>query len=452
MTRPVPKPGPKPGPRPGPKPGAGQVAPTVAAAVRPSDPARFGRVDDDGVVWVTDGDGERRVGEWKAGTPAEGLAHFGRRYDDLATTVSQLEARLTAHPEESARIGDDASKLRDGLSTAEVVGDLAALDRRLDALTERATATGEDEAVRRQRRREEAVARKEALIAEAEELAGADHDGPAAWREAGDRFTSVLDRWKGVHGIDKRTDDALWKRYRAAREKFNERRSGHFADLDRQRDRVRVDKEKLVERAERLQNSTDWATTARAYRDLMSEWKAAGRAHRADDDRLWERFRAAQDVFFAAKEEDNRRRDGEFAGNAEQKQALLDEYDGRIDPSAGLDRARDLLRELEEKWDAIGFVPRDRVREFDDKLGALQSRVTDYADAQWRQTDPELQSRLDQFRDRAARFTADADAAEKSGRTKKAAELRAQAAQWEEWAATAAASADGTTPEDGQEA
>jgi hypothetical protein len=409
--------------------------------VRPSDPTRFGRIDDDGVVWVTTADGERRVGEWQAGTPAEGLAHFGRRYDDLATTVSQLESRLTAHPDEAGHVTADARKLLEELPTAEVVGDLPALERRLTALVDRATAAGEDEAARRTQQREEAVARKEALIAEAEELAAGDHEGPHGWRDASDRFTTVLDRWKAVRGIDKRTDDALWKRYRAAREAFNERRSGHFADLDRARDRVRADKEKLVERAERLQNSTDWGATARAYRDLMTEWKAAGRAHRADDDRLWARFRAAQDVFFAARDADNARRDDEFAGNAERKQALIDEYDSRIDPAAGLDRARDLLRELEEKWDAIGFVPRDRVREFDDRLGALQSRVTDFADAQWRRTDPELQSRLDQFRDRAAQFTADAAAAEQAGKTKKAAELRAQAAQWEEWAATAAAAA-----------
>jgi chromosome segregation ATPase len=170
----------------------------------------------------------------------------------------------------------------------------------------------------------------------------------------------------------------------------------------------------------------------------MTEWKAAGRAHRAEDDRLWAQFRAAQDVFFNARNADNERKDAEFEKNATAKQALLDEYDSRIDPAADLDRARTLLRELEDRWDAIGFVPRGRVAEFDAKIGALESRVTDYADAQWKATDPEVQARIDQFRAKVTDLTEAAEAAEKAGKTTKAAELRAQAAQWSEWADAAA--------------
>ena len=61
-----------------------------------SDPSKFGRVDDDGTAWVKTADGERQVGSWQAGDAAEGLAHFGRRFDDLATEVALLEARLSS--------------------------------------------------------------------------------------------------------------------------------------------------------------------------------------------------------------------------------------------------------------------------------------------------------------------------------------------------------------------
>ncbi|MDN5683433.1 DUF349 domain-containing protein [Corynebacterium glyciniphilum] len=425
--KPGPRPGARPGVRPGPPAGAAPVSTTVAPSVE--DAAAHGRIDDAGVVWLTvpaaDGDGpstERRIGEWKAGTVAEGLAHYARRFADLTTEVEVLVARLGTHPEDVARVRDDARRLREGLPEAAVLGDVARLDRRLSELL---TTADQVEARVAEHRVE--------LVVEAERIA----DSGSDWKSDGDRLNEIGERWNSAGG-DRAARKDLAARFRAARETFNSRRGSHFADLDKQRDAARRAKEKLVAQAVALQDSTNWNETARAYRDLMAEWKAAGRARRADDDRLWAEFRHAQDVFFGARDEDNRRKDAEFEQNAEAKQSLLDEYDARIDPAAGQDRARDLLRELQEKWDAIGFVPRARVQEFEDKIGALESRVSDYAEQQWRRTDPEVEARVAQFRAKVDQLTADADAAEARGRGAKAAELRGQAEQWRSWAQTAA--------------
>ena len=56
--------------------------------------SEFGRIDDDGTVYVKTADGERAVGSWQAGTPEEGLAHFARRYEVISTEVALLEQRL----------------------------------------------------------------------------------------------------------------------------------------------------------------------------------------------------------------------------------------------------------------------------------------------------------------------------------------------------------------------
>ena len=98
------------------------------------------------------------------------------------------------------------------------------------------------------------------------------------WKAAGDRMRAILDEWRTITGLDRKTDDALWKRYSAARETFNRRRGSHFAELDRERAGAKAAKERLCERAEELSGSTDWAPTAAAFRDLLTEWKAAGRA------------------------------------------------------------------------------------------------------------------------------------------------------------------------------
>ncbi|NLF90095.1 MAG: DUF349 domain-containing protein [Corynebacterium marinum] len=437
---PGPKPGARPGPKPGPLPGAGS-RPTpsprpAAAVVRPvkNDPAKWGRVDADGTAYVKTADGEREIGSWQAGTPEEGLAHYGTRFEDLATEVELLEARLTAHPDSANTIKETAAQLRATLPTAAVIGDLDALDKRLATIMEHSEAAGEQAREDRARRREEAIARKEALAGEAEELAETSTD----WKTAGDRMRDILEEWKTIRGIDRKTDDTLWKRYSRARDSFNRRRGSHFAELDRGRIAARRAKEALVERAEALKNSTDWNETARAFRDLMKEWKAAGRAPREVDDSLWDAFRGAQDHFFNARNSVTAERDKEFEANATAKDELLAEYDSQIDPAKGIDTARAKLRELQEKWEQIGFVPRGQVREYEDKIGAVEKRVSDAEESQWRRTDPEAQARANQFLVKVEEFTAQAEAAEAKGNAKKAAKLREQAAQWQEWADTAA--------------
>jgi len=422
--------------KPGPRPGAAAktVTPAPLPARKPSDPSKFGRVDEDGNVFLTRGGEERQIGSWQAGTPAEGLAHYGQRYDDLVTEVELIETRLRAHPEDADSLRKSAEALKASLADAAVIGDIDAVEARLDKAIDASDTAREKAKEQKAQRREQAIARKEALAAEAEDLA----ENSTEWKAAGDRIRAILEEWRGIRGIDRATDDELWKRYSRARDSFNRRRGSHFAELDRNRAQARKTKEELVERAEALKDSTDWGHTARAYRDLMTEWKAAGRAPREVDDKLWERFRAAQDHFFEARNAVNAERDREFEANAEAKDALISEYDSLIDPAKGLGAAKAKLRELQDKWDEIGFVPRGRVREFEDKIGRIEQRVSEAEDSRWRKTDPAQQDKVNQFQVKADDFTKQAEAAEAKGDATKAASLREQAKQWQEFADVAA--------------
>ena len=422
--------------KPGPRPGAAAktVTPAPLPAREPSDPSKFGRVDENGNVFLTRGGQERQIGSWQAGTPEEGLAHYGQRYDDLVTEVELIETRLRAHPEDADSLRKSAEALKASLADAAVIGDIDAVEARLDKAIDASDTAREKAKEQKAQRREQAIARKEALAAEAEDLA----ENSTEWKAAGDRIRAILEEWRGIRGIDRATDDELWKRYSRARDSFNRRRGSHFAELDRNRAQARKIKEELVERAEALKDSTDWGHTARAYRDLMTEWKAAGRAPREVDDKLWERFRAAQDHFFEARNAVNAERDREFEANAEAKDALIAEYDSLIAPAKGLGAAKAKLRELQDKWDEIGFVPRGRVREFEDKIGRIEQRVSEAEDSRWRKTDPAQQDKVNQFQVKADDFTKQAEAAEANGDATKAASLREQAKQWQEFADVAA--------------
>lgn len=419
-----PKPTPRPGPaRPVPRPHA-PAAPVIAAPS--SDPHRFGRVDDDGTVWLITSAGERSIGSWQAGEKEAAFAHFGRRFDDLATEVTLMETRLASGTGDARKIKAAAAALAETLPTASVLGDLDALADRLAAIRDHAEETAAADRARRDEHRAAQTARKEALAAEAEELA----NNSTQWKSAGDRLRAILDEWRSVTGLDRKTDDALWKRYSAARETFNRRRGSHFAELDRERAGAKQAKEQLCERAEELSGSTDWAATSAAFRDLLTQWKAAGRAAKDVDDTLWHRFKSAQDTFFAARNAISAERDAEFTANATAKEALLAEAE-KIDTS-NMDAARAALRAITDKWDAIGKVPRERQADLERRLRAVEKKVRDAADSGW--ADPQAQARAEQFRARVEQFEKQAEKAEAAGRTKEAAEARASAEQWRQWA------------------
>jgi hypothetical protein len=394
-----------------------------------TDPHRFGRVDPDGTVWLITGSGERVIGSWQAGDSEAAFAHFGRRFDDLHTEVALMERRLQSGTGDARKIKSAAAALAETLPDAHVLGDVDALAARLAAIVEHADAAAHADKAKREEFRAAQTARKEALAAEAEELAA----NSGQWKAAGDRLREILEEWRTISGLDRKTDDALWKRYSAARETFNRRRGSHFAELDRERAGARQAKEALCERAEELADSTDWGATGAAFRDLLTEWKAAGRAAKDVDDALWQRFKAAQDMFFSARNAASTERDAEFKANADAKEALLAEAES-IDTS-DLDAARAALRAIGDKWDAIGKVPRERGAELERRLRVVEKKVRDAPSAR---VDPEAQARADQFRTRAEQFERQAEKAAAAGRTKDAEEARASAEQWRQWAEAAA--------------
>jgi hypothetical protein len=418
---------------PGPRPGATRPAATATtpvAAVPSSDPHRFGRVDDDGTVWLITSAGERTIGSWQAGDNEAAFAHFGRRYDDLSTEVALMERRLESGTGDARKIRAAAATLAESLPTATVLGDVDALAARLTAISEHAEAAAVAERARRDEQRTAQTTRKEALAAEAEDLAA----NATQWKAAGDRLREILDEWKTITGLDRKTDDALWKRYSAARETFNRRRGSHFAEMDRERAGARQAKERLCVRAEELSGSTDWGPTSAIFRDLLTEWKAAGRTAKDADDALWHRFKAAQDTFFAARNALTAERDAEFTANAVAKEKLL--TDAEKINAADHDAARAALRSITDKWDAIGKVPKERSADLERRLRAVEKKVRDAVDAE--RVDPEAHARAEQFRVRAEQYEKQAAKATAAGKTKDAEAASANAQQWREWADAAA--------------
>ncbi|MCZ7376154.1 DUF349 domain-containing protein [Micromonospora chokoriensis] len=362
-----------------------------------SDWTAFGRVDADGTVYVKTTEGERVVGSWQAGAPEEGLAHFARRFADLVTEVDLTEARLKSGAADAGHSLSTIRRIRTTLPEANVVGDIDALTARLDKLATLAEEKAGEARAARDAARGEALARKTALVEEAEKLA-AESTG---WKTAGDRLKEILDEWKTIRGVDKKADGELWKRFAAARDGFTRRRGAHFASLDSQRKQAQTAKEELVAQAEKLQESTDWAATANQLKDLMTQWKAAPRASKEAEQKLWERFRGAQDAFFSRRSEVFSARDNEQRGNLERKQALLAEAEA-LDIDADPKGAQAKLREIQAQWHEAGRVPREAAAGLERRLRAIDDKVRDVMDSAWRRTTKEDNPLLAQMRAQVA--------------------------------------------------
>ena len=331
----------------------------------------WGRIAEDGTVYVRTPEGERAVGSWQAGSVEEGLAFYTRRYDDLAAEVGVLEARVTTPSVDPRTVAATATKLKESLSGASVVGDLAALESRLDAVLAQVEDRRAAIAEARATAAAAAADRKRGLVEEAQRLSSS-----TEWRATGDRFRAIVDEWKTIRGVDRKTDSELWEHLSAARREFDKRRRSHFADLDKQRTKAAEQKDQLAAEAEKLADSDDWGTTAKRFRDLMSDWKSAGRAGRDVDDALWARFKTAQDRFFARRSEALSARDAEYSSNLEAKEALVAEAES-LDPGSDLEGARKRLRTIHDKWEKVGRVPRESMHALEQRLATVEQRIRD---------------------------------------------------------------------------
>jgi hypothetical protein len=397
---------------------------------------QFGRVAEDGTVYVQTAEGERAVGQWPGGDPAAALAFYRTRFDGLEAEVGLLEQRIKARALSPEEATSSLARVRATVTGAQAVGDLDALVRRLDALQPLINLRREERKAERAAKLKEAKAAKEKVVADAESLArGTD------WRNGVSRLRDLLQTWKDLPRLDKPTDDALWHRFSAARTAYTRRRKQHFGELSERRDSAKAVKEKLVVEAEELSASTEWGATSRAYRDLMARWKAAGSAQRDDDEALWKRFRVAQDVFFAARDAANAQLDTEYAQAAETKRALLIEAE-KLLPVTDVRAAREAFRSIADRWDAAGKVPRAAMADLEGRFKRVEQAVRGAEDVSWRKSNPEAHARASdtvaQLEASLAALRADLTAAEAAGDERAAARARDSIQARESWLQEAA--------------
>lgn len=406
------------------------------------DPSAYGRVADDGTVYVITDSGERPVGSYPGKSAQEALAYFVRKFEMAASEIALLGARIKS----GAMVPDEAltavNKLRAQLENFNGVGNLLALRVSLEQLppliesgrgayAEKKAA----EKAAKDAKRTETLSNKERIVAEAESLALSE-----SWKAASEKLKTLLDEWKKAPRLDKATDAALWKRFSSSRNKFDKRRRQHFAQLLSKQGEVKATKETLVVEAESLRNSTNWLATANRFKELMSQWKGAGRGKHSDDAKLWARFKAAQDEFFAAKKADLEKRGVTMDGNLAKREELLAQYESLV-PVSDYKSARKKFRELDEQWRKIGMTDRKKREAMETRIRKVNEAIREAEQVHARKSDPTAKARandvVSQLQAAIENYDAQAAKAESAGNPKRAAELREAADARRVWLAEA---------------
>nr|WP_205789188.1 DUF349 domain-containing protein [Microbacterium sp. CPCC 204701] len=380
----------------------------------------WGRVDDDGTVSVREADGWRVVGQYPDGSPAEALAYFERKFADLASEVTLLEVRHRRGGAPASDLRTTARALHAKIEGAAAVGDLASLEARISALTELLSAESATEAAAARQAVDDAVKARIELVEKAEALAARDPRS-VQWKQATADVNSLFDQWQSQqqHGprLPKSTAQQLWKRFRDARATVDKHRRAFYAELDEAHKVVRDRKTRLVEKAEALAPKGEDGIPA--YRELLDQWKTAGRAGKKVDDALWARFKAAGDALYGARIEREAADAEASREKIEAKRALLEQAKAVAD-ERDLAKARTLLTSVQRQWDDIGRIfPRDAERVLDDDLRKVEQALRSREETDWKQNDPETKARANdmtrQLMDSIQKLEDELEAAKKSG-------------------------------------
>ncbi len=168
--------------------------------------------------------------------------------------------------------------------------------------------------------------------------------------------------YREVGPVSKELREEIWQRFKAASTVINKRHQQHFEDLRTREEENLTKKTDLCEKVEAIcaeenKGSGDWERHTQEIIAIQAEWKTIGFAPQKMNVKIFERFRAACDTFFANKAEYFKTLKDSFKENADKKRALIEKAKALQD-STDWRSTSDKLIALQKEWKTIGMVPK----------------------------------------------------------------------------------------------
>ena len=219
---------------------------------------------------------------------------------------------------------------------------------------------------------------KTALCEKAEGLADKDIKDSNGWNAVTKEFEEIQKEWRKIGFASKKDNQKIYDRFRAACDKFYNRKRDFYADFKEQMSSNMEKKIALCEQAEAVMDSTDWKKTSDYLISLQKQWKEVGPVSRKKSDQVWARFRAACDHFFDNKEKNFGGVDPQYVDNLKAKQAIIDEI-GSYVPTGDMRADDRAARDFADRWNAVGFVPfKEKEKINDSYRAAMAEKFPDF--------------------------------------------------------------------------
>ena len=204
-------------------------------------------------------------------------------------------------------------------------------------------------------REEDNLARKTVLCEKVEAIAAEENKGSGDWEKHTKQIIELQSEWKTIGFAPQKMNVKIFERFRAACDDFFGRKAEYFKGL---KDTFKQNAEKkraLIEKAQALQDSTDWKATGDKFIALQKEWKTIGIVPKKLGDQLWEEFLGACNKFFEARKAAGAGQHSEEYANLDKKREVIAKLKG-IAEEAGED-IQEKVQSLVEEYNAIGHVP-----------------------------------------------------------------------------------------------
>ena len=382
----------------------------------------FGRVENDGTVLVKMPDGsEKQVGQWAAGDPNDGLAFYIRKYHEIENELSLALQRLKKGKGNADAVFKLIERVKTSLETPNFVGDISILSTKIEELQVLAAVKKAEFSAAKAIAKEKAMEKRKQLVEEAEKLINSKQ-----WKVTTQRFKEIVEEWKKLPHGAKSEEQALWKRFSAARSAFDKTRRQYFSTLESGRKEASKIKSEIVSQAKAIADSKEWNDTANKFRNLMAKWKSAPILERKEEQKLWKEFKLAQDVFFAARTAALSVLDEEHSKNLEAKKVLAEKAE-KILPITDIKSARQALKPIQEEWSKIGHVSRKDKDKIESRLKAVEEAIRNAEKNELNRTDPaksaRAQSTMELIEAKLIKTEKERESAISSGDTKKAEKL-----------------------------
>lgn len=213
----------------------------------------------------------------------------------------------------------------------------------------------EDHAKAQDETRKANLQAKEALCVQLEFLSSGEYPSMKQWKEGEVTLKQIEEQWKKTGPVPKSVNDAIWTRFREARKAFHKKRLALLKESTAKFQENYSKKIALCEKAEALSQSTDWKETANQLVRLQQEWKKIGPVERKRSDDIWNRFRAACDAFFQAREAWFSGREDRDKASVETRKGIVTELEN-VQPAETLEETMERIKPIQDAWNAAPQV------------------------------------------------------------------------------------------------